>query len=679
MTEAMRPSLTAARTALAQAVARYDPAQTCGTLKVDSAKVDIVIPVFKGHAETLNTIAHVLAARNTTPMEVVVVNDASPEADLVEDVQCLARDGIITLLSHQENEGFVAATNYGTALHPNRDVIWLNADTEVYDHWIDRLRAVAYEYGRVATVTPLTNNGTICSYPRFNTDNPGKLDVSWAELDADTATLNANVCVKTPTAVGFATYVRRAALNDIGLLDRAAFGLGYGEENDFSQRAILGGWTNLVATNVLVKHYGATSFGDRRSRRVEAALQVLDQRYPAYRSDIQQFLADDPIFPARRRLDVGRLKRLRGRRNILLISHSLGGGTQQHLEEETKRLSGLGWSVFLMSGGISGQPMSVMLTHCRAGPLPTLENVHLDCDEIWALLADLSLEETHIHHLIDFGPNAAAILRERLAKLAISFTFVAHDYFAICPRINLVDSRGMYCGEPGVSACNRCLLKRGSKVGRPDIGAWRADYSQLLEEANSVRVPDKDVAIRLKRYFPSIETVDVVPHENFALPGRQFRKSVERAAPKILVIGAIGPTKGFDSLLALARYIKKRRLGVELSVLGYTRSDPVARAADIHLTGPYRNENALEMIEDLDPDLIWIPSLWPETYSYTLSLALQSGRPIAVFDLGAQASRLRDTGRGRLIPLECAFDPKVLLNELRIAMPAGTAATVELC
>ncbi|MEM9257912.1 MAG: glycosyltransferase, partial [Pseudomonadota bacterium] len=363
LTEAMRPSLTAARTALAQAVARYDPAQTCGTLKVDSAKVDIVIPVFKGHAETLNTIAHVLAARNTTPMEVVVVNDASPEADLVEDVQCLARDGIITLLSHQENEGFVAATNYGTALHPNRDVIWLNADTEVYDHWIDRLRAVAYEYGRVATVTPLTNNGTICSYPRFNTDNPGKLDVSWAELDADTATLNANVCVKTPTAVGFATYVRRAALDDIGLLDRAAFGLGYGEENDFSQRAILAGWTNLVATNVLVKHYGATSFGDRRSRRVEAALQVLDQRYPAYRSDIQQFLAEDPIFPARRRLDVARLKRLRGRRNLLLISHSLGGGTQQHLEEETKRLSGLGWSVFLMSGGLSGQPMSVMLTH----------------------------------------------------------------------------------------------------------------------------------------------------------------------------------------------------------------------------------------------------------------------------------------------------------------------------
>ena len=40
-------------------------------------------------------------------------------------------------------------------------------------------------------------------------------------------------------------------------IDAQTFGRGYGEENDFSQRAIAAGWTNLIAADVLVRHIGA--------------------------------------------------------------------------------------------------------------------------------------------------------------------------------------------------------------------------------------------------------------------------------------------------------------------------------------------------------------------------------------------------------------------------------------
>ena len=53
--------------------------------------------------------------------------------------------------------------------------------------------------------------------------------------------------------------------------------------------------------------------------------------------------------------------------------------------------------------------------------------------------------------------------------------------------------------------------------------------------------------------------------------------------------------------------------------------------------------------------MVWLPSVWPETYSYTLSIALQAGLPVAAFDIGAIARRLREVGLGdSLLPLSMA-------------------------
>jgi glycosyltransferase involved in cell wall biosynthesis len=73
------------------------------------------------------------------------------------------------------------------------------------------------------------------------------------------------------------------------------------------------------------------------------------------------------------------------------------------------------------------------------------------------------------------------------------------------------------------------------------------------------------------------------------------------------------------------------------------------------------------LIEQVDPDVIWIPSIWPETYCYTLSIALRSGRAVAGFAIGAVATRLRDAGRGYLIPLGDAGDPARLIQALALA------------
>ena len=47
-----------------------------------------------------------------------------------------------------------------------------------------------------------------------------------------------------------------------------------------------------------------------------------------------------------------------------------------------------------------------------------------------------------------------------------------------------------------------------------------------------------------------------------------------------------------------------------------------------------------------------LPSVWPETYCYTLSVALRAGLYPVCFDIGAPAERLRSLGCGELLPVE---------------------------
>jgi len=135
-------------------------------------------------------------------------------------------------------------------------------------------------------------------------------------------------------------------------------------------------------------------------------------------------------------------------------------------------------------------------------------------------------------------------------------------------------------------------------------------------------------------------------------------------ALRIATIGAIGPVKGFDVLLDLAGEIRARGAAVDLTVIGYTRNDDSARAAGITVTGAYDNARAAEAIAEADPDVVLIPSIWPETFCYTLSHALASGRPVAGFDIGAVGTRLRDSGAGLVLPLALARDPTALLEAL---------------
>lgn len=271
--------------------------------------IDVVVPVYRGEAETRACLESVLAAPLRTPHDVVVIDDASPEPAISAWLRALAAQGRITLIAHAANRGFVGSVNEGMALHPERDVVLLNSDTEVAAGWLDRLAAHARGDATIGTATPFSTNATILSYPRPLEPNALPPGETTASLDAAFATANAGQNVDVPTAVGFCMFIARRCLDRVGAFDEARYGAGYGEEVDFCMRAARAGFRNVAAGDVFVRHVGEVSFGNTGVARRQKAQAMVDALYPEFQVKLREFLAADPLRELRSRANLARLAR----------------------------------------------------------------------------------------------------------------------------------------------------------------------------------------------------------------------------------------------------------------------------------------------------------------------------------------------------------------------------------
>ena len=198
----------------------------------------------------------VLTAKSNVTFNLIVVNDCSPEPRLTQFLRALAKRNLFQYIENESNYGFTTSVNNGMRLNAERDKLLLNSDTVVYDTWLDRILAHSAEDLTIGTITPLSNNATICSYPIANVGNNYSVETSYALLDLIASLVNKGVRFEVPTGVGFCMYIRAKCNEEVGYFDVETFNRGYGEENDFCRRVAAVGWKNIAIGDVFVRHTG---------------------------------------------------------------------------------------------------------------------------------------------------------------------------------------------------------------------------------------------------------------------------------------------------------------------------------------------------------------------------------------------------------------------------------------
>ncbi len=243
----------------------------------------VVVPVFNAYEDTLECL-HSLFNNTANDIPILLIDDASPDPRLAEYFEPLAFQDRFAYLRKPTNSGFVGSVNLGFEITAPRDVVVINSDVVMPPGWLERLQAAAYSGSTVATATPLTNYGSIISVPYRNRPSGElPLNLSLEETDTKIREASQNLYPVIPAAVGHCIYFKRTALDLTGGFD-LSFAPGYGEEVDFSQRAVGLGLSNVLADDLFVYHKGSRSFNndETRQRLRDKHADIIKQRYPWY-------------------------------------------------------------------------------------------------------------------------------------------------------------------------------------------------------------------------------------------------------------------------------------------------------------------------------------------------------------------------------------------------------------
>ena len=352
-----------------------------------------------------------------------------------------------------------------------------------------------------------------------------------------------------------------------------------------------------------------------------------------------------------------------GSGTVLLVTHADGGGVEQRVQAAAAAHIAAGRRAIVLRPARSAAGDGAVELDDGQSPIVRV-SLPRQRAALLRLLRAAAPAEIELHHLLNHDPS----LVRALGVLGAPYDVHIHDFAWFCPRIALVGRGDRYCGEPSPDLCEVCVAEKGSylheDIAVPDLLRRSA---ALLEGARRVIAPSRDAADRMARHFPGL-IPSVVPHEDDSAVPEPPPLPVVAGTVKICVAGAIGLHKGFHVLLGCARDARKRGLDLTFVVVGGTIDDQrLMDTGRVFVTGPYRAEEAPALIRAQNAALALLPSIWPETWCLSLTALWRGGLRVAAFDFGAPAERIRQTGRGFLLPpgLTPGRINDVLLNAAR--------------
>ena len=641
--------------------------------------VDIIIPVYNAYDDVVKCINSIKKWTDLHKHRIVLINDCSTDQRMAPYLEKLKNENCI-VIHNKTNQGFSANINIGMAQSEDRDVILLNSDTVVTKNWVEKLLSCAYKDAWTATVTPLSNNATLCSVPYFCEENDlpdGYTADTYAAL-IEKASMKKYPQI--PVAHGFCMLVKREIIQLIGNFDVQTFQKGYGEENDFCCRAIEAGYRHVMCDDTFILHTGTSSFDDKEKKKyIQEHEKILDERYPDLMQEVRVHCRDNPTgiisHNIRMRTQLESCKKRSTIMYLLQADFRKGaqdniGGTQLHVKD---LMQGLRDTYKNLVAARNFDYLNVtfytekeeLFFQFYIGPKPRFE---LFRSSIFAELYGKILDAfevgcVHVHHTAGLTLELYYEAKKRMIPV---FTTL-HDYYCICPNVKLLDEKNHVCCYSRHCDCIKCLKKQQGIAETIDyIKVWRSQYVSVLKMSEKVIVPSKSAGEIINNCYPDLkDQLVVIEHGQEAV---KTKKLVNSKKKKFCVafLGAINAAKGFRLASEL---IKNGSNEIEWYLFGYFEKNMphLNKKKNFHNIGPYQREELPGLVKRYGIDLICILPIWPETFCYTLSEAILAGVPVLVTDIGAVGERVKEMGCGWIVPYQAECD-EVLLCIQNISM-----------
>jgi glycosyltransferase involved in cell wall biosynthesis len=335
---------------------------------------------------------------------------------------------------------------------------------------------------------------------------------------------------------------------------------------------------------------------------------------------------------------------------ILVIDHNMGGGANIYREQLVNELRRTEKAVLLLSYDLPSLSFNAKLMAGSVEKAFRLDSLGFLLD-VGTLVG---IKEIFVNNLVSVNdPLSVLEFLPRLRQFSnASLTVAVHDYFMVCPSWTLLDNRGRFCGIPELSVCRGCLTYHTGEfvnfVRERDLEAWRNKWSECLFAADTILCFSQASAQLVQKAYPKIDRAKflVKPHVLHQLPDAlEFR--THEADLHIGVVGEIREHKGAKIIQEMARLIAKRQLPARITVIGTI--DVSCDSAVVMVTGRYRQIELRKIIADSGVNVCLLPSIWPETFSYVTEELIALNLPLAVFNLGAPAERVKNYSKGLII------------------------------
>lgn len=209
--------------------------------------------------------------------------------------------------------------------------------------------------------------------------------------------------------------------------------------------------------------------------------------------------------------------------------------------------------------------------------------------------------------------------------------YYIHDYYAICSQYNLLKNGEQFCNVGWINnKCDGCRF-REEKLNRKE----RFEEFFLMHK-NVCAIAPSDTAkeVWLKAYPFMQERIKVIYHQR--LFGKYYgnKEEIRDRKVNIAFVGTCGRQKGWNDWIKLVNRLEKTANGqYKFWVFGNPK-EKHSGMTYIHVNATNNVNSMVDNLRKENIDVVFLGSIWPETYAYTYYEAFASNAFILANRLG---------------------------------------------